>query len=410
MLNHPKHQACLCGSNAEVVKALTETEKIVIGRALDCQIIFDAPQEDVSVSRHHAEVRPLAESEDWEICDLNSANGTFVNGQQLHGCLRLTPGDRLTFGQSPRELVFEVQTLPAIETGTEVSSPGQKGPLSRPTNHHRSILSPGSWFPPLRSPIQSSDSKPRSSWQELWEKGRFSSVFIYLILCLIAVSVSDRGISNALFTGCLLSIAIATISRLCGKYKPWWLILGLASITAGLTVVGHDLLPDILAVKNGISIVRQLIKAPTKEIIKALPVLSIYSMGRMLPRALQKRIRIVDPLDGVLLTIASAIGLVVVESYHKDLALIIAGILPNTAGDLAYSGVFGYYIGLSAMKSPRHRWKIIGFGFLLTSVLHFVLNLRFFPVEIRILLSILEYSLLITCILKGIDEAEKMRA
>jgi serine phosphatase RsbU (regulator of sigma subunit) len=48
-----------------------------LGRALDCQVQI----QDLSVSRRHARIAPIAGR--WEIEDLGSGNGTFVNEQQV---------------------------------------------------------------------------------------------------------------------------------------------------------------------------------------------------------------------------------------------------------------------------------------------------------------------------------------
>ena len=305
----------------------------------------------------------------------------------------MQPGDRLTFGQSPTELIFEVQETPISTRNPESSS-------SKLKNSASSILSPSTWFP------------PRSKWRNVWREGRFSSVFIYLVLCVLAILVSDisnigSNASNVLFAACLLILALETLSQFCGRHKPWWLLLVIASITGCLTFIDYRLLPHIIIPSPAMRNIP--LEAFLKEAIKALPVLTIYFMGGKLPSTGQKQIRISDPLDGILLTVASAIGLVLVESYFQKLPHIIAGILPNIAGDLAYSGIFGYYIGLSAVKSPRKRWKIIGFGYLFASILH--LSLGIFSYHLsdawKPILSIIEYALLIACILKGRDEAKQ---
>ncbi|MDX1655721.1 MAG: FHA domain-containing protein [Candidatus Competibacteraceae bacterium] len=59
-----------------------------LGRQGDCQVVV----EDDGVSRHHARVE--VEGDRVRVVDLNSSNGTFVNGQRvLKG--ELKPGDEL---------------------------------------------------------------------------------------------------------------------------------------------------------------------------------------------------------------------------------------------------------------------------------------------------------------------------
>ena len=69
------------------------TKVLRIGRAPDNDIVIS----DLSVSRHHAELRRTASA--YQIVDLNSHNGTFVNGQQV-GSAPLAEGDIVGIGPS----------------------------------------------------------------------------------------------------------------------------------------------------------------------------------------------------------------------------------------------------------------------------------------------------------------------
>src|SRR5215831_1243282 len=69
------------------------TKVLRIGRAPDNDIVVS----DLSVSRHHAELRRTATG--YQIVDLDSHNGTFVNGQQV-GSAPLTEGDIVGIGPS----------------------------------------------------------------------------------------------------------------------------------------------------------------------------------------------------------------------------------------------------------------------------------------------------------------------
>lgn len=65
----------------------------VLGRAPDADLVL----EDGEVSRHHARVSPS--SGGYAIVeDLGSANGTFVNQDEVHEAARLDPGDELLLG------------------------------------------------------------------------------------------------------------------------------------------------------------------------------------------------------------------------------------------------------------------------------------------------------------------------
>ena len=65
-----------------------------IGRATGADFIVDA----ALVSRVHCRLTALAGGE-LEIKDLESTNGTYVNGERIETARRLTPGDRLQVGR-----------------------------------------------------------------------------------------------------------------------------------------------------------------------------------------------------------------------------------------------------------------------------------------------------------------------
>jgi pSer/pThr/pTyr-binding forkhead associated (FHA) protein len=65
-----------------------------IGRATGADFIVDA----ALVSRVHCRLTALAGGE-LEITDLESTNGTYVNGERIETARRLSPGDRLLVGR-----------------------------------------------------------------------------------------------------------------------------------------------------------------------------------------------------------------------------------------------------------------------------------------------------------------------
>lgn len=66
-----------------------------IGRTTDNKVAFS---EDSNVSRFHAEIE--MRGGDHYLIDLNSSNGTTVNGNVVRGEIRLEPGDKILFGGS----------------------------------------------------------------------------------------------------------------------------------------------------------------------------------------------------------------------------------------------------------------------------------------------------------------------
>ncbi|RRR72251.1 MAG: FHA domain-containing protein [Candidatus Viridilinea halotolerans] len=78
---------------------------LVLGRQQGSPLHINHSQ----VSRQHA--RLLLEGGQWLVEDLNSANGTFVNGQRTSGRVPLRPGDRLGLGSY--EFIFQSSGNPA---------------------------------------------------------------------------------------------------------------------------------------------------------------------------------------------------------------------------------------------------------------------------------------------------------
>lgn len=74
-----------------------EGDVINIGRHAQCEIVLN----DVEVSRRHLKISRIGSG--WEIDDLGSTNGTWLNNQRITKQM-LFPGDRIEIGQS--ELVL----------------------------------------------------------------------------------------------------------------------------------------------------------------------------------------------------------------------------------------------------------------------------------------------------------------
>ena len=92
-----RHRIRLRGLNADVVNKVWESDShLRAGRQTGFEIILD----DTSVSRKHAEVRDTDEG--WQVFDLGSTNGTYVNGSRLasgSGHKLLRPADIIRFGK-----------------------------------------------------------------------------------------------------------------------------------------------------------------------------------------------------------------------------------------------------------------------------------------------------------------------
>lgn len=96
-----------------------------LGRTTDNDVAFP---EDSNVSRFHAEIE--ARGQEFCLIDLNSSNGTTVNGVKVSGETYLKPGDRIMLGGSS-EVVFEdVRDDPEeTENPTGTDSPANLPPV-----------------------------------------------------------------------------------------------------------------------------------------------------------------------------------------------------------------------------------------------------------------------------------------
>ena len=79
----------------------------------------------------------------------------------------------------------------------------------------------------------------------------------------------------------------------------------------------------------------------------------------------------------------------------------------SVSGHIAYSGYFGYFIGLSALR-PRNCWKILCIGYLFSAVLHALWNSVYFfatteqsELFLQCLVGVTAYIFLMAAILKA---------
>jgi RsiW-degrading membrane proteinase PrsW (M82 family) len=414
---------------------LSPTQEVKIGRESSCQIILDSTQYP-SISRTHAVLRPLA-SGAWEVCDLGSANGTLVNGQRLQGCQRLQAGDQITVGQNAVTFLFAIESLAdAIRDREFIPQSPPRSPVGAPS------ASPSS----SGSGISLSQLVPiLSTGKDLKQK----AFLIPGIVTVVVVVSMFATIGNFIGFAALLALYLAlagfyVIYQMCGKPKPWWLLLCSAIVTVILLItpflfsifefVFRRVLPgNVRGLPPGAGFFPTLVAhffgaGMLEELLKALPILVAYFIGSRLRSPLRERIGVWEPLDGILLGAASAGGFALVETllqYVPDiirqvasqagqgaglfigLQLLIPRILGLVAGHMAYSGYFGYFIGLSILK-PASRWIILLIGYLTASALHGLWNASsaFSPNQntslvVSGIVGILSYAFLTAAILKA---------
>jgi pSer/pThr/pTyr-binding forkhead associated (FHA) protein len=105
------------GPSSQVVFELIG-EHLTIGRKPENDITIDW---DKAVSRRHAQLELVAES--WFVTDLDSANGTFVNGAKVDRKRALRVGDELRIGDTSLWLYGMTSSEPLSDTAVSAKPP-----------------------------------------------------------------------------------------------------------------------------------------------------------------------------------------------------------------------------------------------------------------------------------------------
>ncbi len=416
-------------SGSESRYSLLPNQEMVIGRDPSCQVVLDAMMYRM-VSRRHAVVRPLSLSPDsrfsWVICDLNSANGTFLNGQLLQGSQELHQGDRISLGADGPQFIFEYEFVPQptvmrMNQGTVIASAKNQQRQSQ----HDSV-SFTQLFPII------------STGKDLTRKAYLVPGILTVIFVVLMFGTVGNPQANQVIVGSYIaSAAYYFVYQLCGKQKPWWILIAMALSTMLILLsplldffifVFRVVLPGNLpSSQESITftelLVRMLFGAGLmEEFLKAVPVLGAYFIGNSLPSPWRERIGVWEPLDGILLGTASAVGFTLLETLGQyvpvitqnvtqqsgvgagqlvGLQLLIPRILGSVAGHMAYSGYLGYFIGLAVLK-PLMGWQILAVGYLSASALHALWNATgSINALLLVIVGVLSYAFLMAAILKA---------
>ncbi len=412
----------------EIVTTLGD-RLITLGRDPSCEVAIDINIYG-SVSRRHAEIRPIfvnqqAEQkfEGWEICDLDSANGTFINDRRSYNCYTLKHGDRIQLAQDGPQFIFELESSPTTSSKTDFS----QRPRSQITRITLTKLLP-----------------IFSTGNDLWKQAYLlPGIATVGFVVMMFAFLGQPQLFNLTISVYISLAAYYFVYQLCGKKKPWWIILGAAVFTAILLrspILNifiwffYKVLPGTAPTGqvNFVSILIAMFFGAglMEELLKAIPVFALWFMGLRLDKKWRSRVGISEPLDGILIGAASAVGFTLTETLGlyvpnivqsvatqaggseiaelTGLQLLIPRVLGSVAGHMAYSGYFGYFIGLSILK-PSLRWQILTIGYLSSALLHALWNTSaLVSFWLLAVVGIISYAFLVAAILKAHSFSKKI--
>ena len=353
---------------------LSANNSLCIGRdSSRCQIVID-PEACQSVSRVHIEIRPInypttQTVSNWEIFD-HSSNGTYINNIKLAESHILVTGDVIKLSQDGPEFIFSnLAESFGSSTNTNNNDALRLTQLVPILSKNNNLINKGFLLP-----------------------GIATSIFIVILFF-----SSNSGNFNILLGTYIITLAYYFIYRLCGKSKPWWLLFGVAFIQILILlspilvlfiIVFRGILPGGITQTNFASafIANFFGAGLMEELIKALPAFGLIWLSSKFKSPWREKIGIWEPLDGILILAAAGAGFTFIETLGQyvpmiidkggelvGLQLLIARTLASITGHMAYSGYFGYFIGLSMLK-PSRRWLLLLIGWLTASVLHGLWN------------------------------------
>lgn len=422
-----------------------------VGREPGNDVVLSGPDAG-TVSRRHAELRWV--NGEWRLVDVGSTHGTYLRGQRVTDTA-LHDGDEIRFApDGPRVLV----SLAPASTGLVPPRPtGSSGARQDPSDSEllpismgvapiaaRGYLVPGLVTAGSLSAVlwafSSGDLKLALSIMFFF----FTAASTYVLYALCGKPKSPWAlVGAALLVGLLVQgahhVIIAPIKAVVLPY-------------VGKQVPGPQ--PGTVRVEPpdhvpGRFVYHLFLAALPEELEKILPALiGFYLARRVRARGtsspLEREARVLEPLDGILLGIAGAAGFNFVEAlgyaaqplatlaalkqqanplvlklaqevgqqnvaaallqigFNRGIEVVFQVFLRGVGdvfGHQAYSGIFGYYVGLAALR-PLYARPLILRGFLTAIVLHALWNATG-DVGGSVVLPAVAFAFLVTSIIKA---------
>lgn len=119
---------------------------VVLGRGSECDLLLPERQ----VSRQHVRIRH--ENNEYVLEDLDSKNGTWVNGQQLKGERALHDGDEVQIALAVKLVFIESEATAPIKLGNDGTHSTVPGKLRLDRDSRRVFIGSREIDPPLSLP------------------------------------------------------------------------------------------------------------------------------------------------------------------------------------------------------------------------------------------------------------------
>jgi type VI secretion system protein ImpL len=174
-----------------------DLERIRIGRHPDNDLKFD-PGVDREVSGHHAEI--LCQGEQVSIRDLQSRNGTLVNGRRINQTTALRHGDTIQFAPTGPKIIFSLGEA-VHGTGTIVIDRDQIAPAS----------------PAAAEPAAPAVPKPTAAPRRKTFVVVGAVVVVVLVVLLLALAAWRSWTLFLVLLGVVVLVAVA------GAVAWWWM-------------------------------------------------------------------------------------------------------------------------------------------------------------------------------------------
>jgi pSer/pThr/pTyr-binding forkhead associated (FHA) protein len=183
-----------------------DQEKLVIGRDPKCEIVFS----DIEVSRNHVEIIQAEDS--FQIKDLDSTNGTFLNGRKIKKPVDLNNGDLISIGKNyVLEFIIEPEEKElATDQQIEVDLPNEEMrdeevSMDEETSKRQFLKKKDKTRKPKREKTRKGDNEQKKpTWVRILLIA-LAFIFIFCVIPLIVIEATNQWCN--LFPGVFNSIS-----------------------------------------------------------------------------------------------------------------------------------------------------------------------------------------------------------